>query len=111
MSLDVAECDASAIADEGIIAAFSARLIERVGMHQFGEPWIRRFGEVGTQAEGLTLIQPIQTSSLVVHFSELSRRLYLDLFSCKEFNADEVAALTVATFGGRVRCRSLRRRI
>ncbi len=103
LSADFAECDATAIADPELVAIYSKALVAGAGMRPYGESWIRRFGAPGSPAEGLTLIQPIETSSLVVHFSEEKTSLYLDLFSCKRFDADAVITLTTEYFRGKVR--------
>jgi len=102
LSADFERCDPDAIADPQLVAMYCKALVAGIGMRPYGDPWIRKFGTEGTHAEGLTLIQPIETSSLVVHFSDERRSLYLDLFSCKRFEPDEVIKFTSEYFRGQV---------
>jgi S-adenosylmethionine/arginine decarboxylase-like enzyme len=41
---------------------------------------------------GYSLVQLIETSSIVAHFSEGTNKVYLNVFSCKEFDPADAAA-------------------
>ena len=103
LMLDLHQCDVRRFGDPDEVREFAARLVELIDMRRFGDPWVQRFGAPGSTAEGLTLVQLIETSSLVVHFSEALRTLYLDLFSCKRFDPSEVADFTCRYFSGATR--------
>jgi len=53
-------------------------------MVPYGSPLIRHFGE-GDKL-GYTLVQLIETSSIVAHFCEETNDAYIDIFSCKPFD-------------------------
>jgi S-adenosylmethionine decarboxylase len=57
-------------------------------MKRYGDLQLTHFGETGL--EGWTLIQLITTSNITAHFMDESRNAYINIFSCKEFNSDEV---------------------
>jgi S-adenosylmethionine/arginine decarboxylase-like enzyme len=53
-------------------------------MVAYGEPQIVRFGSGNKQ--GYTLVQLIETSNICAHFVEENNSMYLDVFSCKDFD-------------------------
>ena len=57
-------------------------------MVAFGEPQVVMFGS--GNKKGYTLIQLIETSNIAAHFVEENNSMYLDVFSCKDFDADVV---------------------
>jgi S-adenosylmethionine/arginine decarboxylase-like enzyme len=57
-------------------------------MVPFGEPQIVMFGS--GNKKGYTLVQLIETSNITAHFVEETDDLYLDVFSCKEFEEKDV---------------------
>ena len=53
-------------------------------MVAFGPPRIVRFGSA--EAKGYTLVQLIETSCIMAHFSEDTGAVYFDCFSCRTFD-------------------------
>jgi S-adenosylmethionine/arginine decarboxylase-like enzyme len=58
-------------------------------MKAYGQPFLERFGP-NNKVLGYTLLQPIETSSITMHFVEETNDVYLDLFSCKVFENEVV---------------------
>ena len=77
-------CDAAALRSKSTIAEFSKVLVNEIDMIAFGPPRIVKFG-TGNK-KGYTLVQLISTSSIVAHCVEETNDIYLDVFSCKQFN-------------------------
>lgn len=67
---------------------FNKELVKRIDMKAFGEPHIVRFGE--DDKFGYTLLQLLSTSNLAAHFVEDTNDIYLDVFSCKDFDPKDV---------------------
>ena len=65
-------------------------------MVAYGQPMIQHFGE-GDKA-GFTLVQLIETSNITGHFCDESGDVYLDVFSCKEFNPKVVEEVVTHYF-------------
>ena len=86
--LNVAAACPKAIRCPVAIARFSNDLVRRIDMKAFGGPVIQHFGE-GNKA-GYTLVQLIETSNIMAHFVEETNDIYLDVFSCKPYEAQEV---------------------
>ncbi len=59
-------------------------------MTAYGDPQVVHFGEAGSDKEGFTLVQLIETSNICAHFCNATKEVYLDVFSCKEFNEQDV---------------------
>ena len=84
MSADCYACDLEKIKDRDQVAAFSKELVKEIDMVAYGVPQIVHFGE--GNKEGFTLIQLIETSIICAHFVNETGNVYLDVFSCKEFD-------------------------
>ena len=57
-------------------------------MVAYGEPQVVHFGS-GNKT-GYTLVQLIETSNICCHFVEENNSFYLDVFSCKPFEPQDV---------------------
>ncbi len=96
--LDLYECG-DQIASRQLIHDYVITLCERLGMKRFGEPLIEHFGYEKPETVGYSVVQLIETSAIVGHFSEFKHSAYLDIFSCKPFDPDEVAEFSRTWFG------------
>jgi S-adenosylmethionine/arginine decarboxylase-like enzyme len=90
--LDVQECQKGKASDPLYITKFIKELVVKIDMIAFGEPQLIHFAN-GTEKAGWTVIQLIETSSIVGHFLDRSGDLYLDIFSCKNFDESVVKTL------------------
>ena len=99
MLLDCAELDHNAITSHDTIYNFTKRLVNDIDMVAYGEPQIVNFGS-GNKA-GYTLVQLIETSNIVAHFvpddGMGGNAMYLDVFSCKEYD-DQIVIKLVKEF-------------
>jgi S-adenosylmethionine/arginine decarboxylase-like enzyme len=86
--LDAAGCSPKMIGCPKVITGFAKTLVKRIDMVAFGEPQVVMFGS--GNKKGYTLIQLIETSNIAAHFVEENNSMYLDVFSCKDFNAEVV---------------------
>jgi S-adenosylmethionine/arginine decarboxylase-like enzyme len=82
--IDASGCDHDAITSGDQIRAFCKELVRRIDMVAYGPPQVVMFGEGGKK--GYTLVQLIETSNITAHFVEETNDIYLDVFSCKEFD-------------------------
>lgn len=73
---------------QDFISDFLHQLAIAIDMQPFGQPIVERFGE-GIEI-GISGVQLIETSAITVHTNDMARDLYLDVFSCKDFEADDV---------------------
>lgn len=82
--LNLSRCNPKYIRCANNVGAFSDILVKRIDMKAFGRPQIVHFGEA--DKAGLTLVQLIETSNIMAHFSEDTNSAYIDVFSCKPYN-------------------------
>jgi S-adenosylmethionine/arginine decarboxylase-like enzyme len=86
--LDAAGCSPKMIRNEVVVASFAKSLVKRIDMVPYGEPQVVMFGS--GNKKGYTLVQLIETSNITAHFVEENNSMYLDVFSCKDFDPDVV---------------------
>jgi S-adenosylmethionine decarboxylase len=96
LMLNCAGCNKDAIRDPEVIYAFTKQLVKDIDMVAYGEPQIVKFGS-GDKA-GYTLVQLIETSNICAHFVDEDSTMYLDVFSCKEFDDNTVIKLVKQYF-------------
>ena len=106
-AIDLHLCRHERGADRETIARFVPAVIEESGMRAHGALHLERFGD--GELEGWSAMQFIETSSITIHADEFGNRCFVDVFSCKPFDADVAAAIAVMHFGGRPTVRVLRR--
>jgi len=106
-AIDLHACEFAPLADPENIAAFVRAVIDAIGMRSHGPLSLERFGD--GDLEGWSAMQFIETSSITVHADEVSGRCFVDVFSCRPFDAEVAAGVAVAHFGGRPALRVLRR--
>jgi S-adenosylmethionine decarboxylase len=106
-AIDLHGCDRSRLEDPETLRRFVVRLIAAIGMRAHGPLALDRFGD--GKLEGWSAMQAIETSSITVHADEVLARCFVDVFSCRRFDADVAAATAVAHFGGSCTLRVLHR--
>ena len=89
--VNAANCTSSTIRSRENIYKFTKHLVNRIDMVAYGEPQIIMFG-TGNK-KGYTLVQLIETSNITAHFVEETNDMYLDVFSCKDFDPHAVVGL------------------
>lgn len=106
-AIDLHGCERRLVEDAAKIRAFVPRVVDAIGMRAHGPLHLERFGD--GELEGWSAMQFIETSSITVHADEFACRCFVDVFSCRAFDPDTVAAVAVMHFGGRPRVRVLQR--
>ena len=107
MILDLHECNVDRF-NRKDITAFFAELCDRIEMEaadlHFWDDVDTLPGEKQTEPHlvGTSAIQFILTSNITIHTLDLLGRVYLNIFSCKDFDTTTVHSFCVEFFGGRV---------
>jgi S-adenosylmethionine/arginine decarboxylase-like enzyme len=99
LMLDCAGCDHDKITDGENITAFTKELVRRIDMVAFGEPIVAHFATHDPQKAGYSMMQLIETSNLAAHFVDRDCTMYLDVFSCKPYNNQDVIDVVKEYFG------------
>ena len=87
--IDARACDITKATDPQYIYNFTKDLVKLIDMKPFGEPQVVHF-DGGSGKAGWTVMQFIETSNITGHFLDNNGDLYLDVFSCKEYDIDTV---------------------
>jgi len=98
MSLDLAGCNKDKITSKDNIITFVKELVKAIDMKAYGEPQCVHFAEHDAGKAGYTLTQLIETSNICAHFVDATGECYLDIFSCKEFDAEVAAKVAMDYF-------------
>lgn len=97
--VDVYECQPERIRDAAMIRRYVDELVELIDMRKFGPCHVVNFGE-DERVAGFSMFQLIETSCISGHFANQSNTAYIDIFSCKPFDATVAASFTQQFFGG-----------
>lgn len=84
------------ILDITSITSFIIDLCDAINMVRYGDPFVARFGH-GIEV-GISAVQLIETSAITIHTNDGARELYLDVFSCKDYDAGIVSDMVTAYF-------------
>ena len=96
--LDLFECDPKIIRSKKKILEYSNKICNLIKMKKYGKPICERFGFGKDFTAGFSLVQLIESSLVSGHFSELWSKVYINIFSCKNFDDKKAAAFTEKFF-------------
>ena len=102
--LDLHGCDAKTFTRSSIKQFFTdlCELIdmERCDLHFWDDVGVAEAEQQeDPKTKGTSAVQFILTSTIVIHTLDLMKTVYVNIFSCKEFDTDEAAAFTAKWFG------------
>jgi len=66
------------------------------------EDELEEYEKAPSHLKGTSAVQFIKTSSIVLHSLDDLAKVFINVFSCKDFREEEVKVFTGAFFGGRV---------
>jgi S-adenosylmethionine/arginine decarboxylase-like enzyme len=89
-TVDLYQCNPDKIRSKKAVKEFVIALCDFIEMTRFGEPIIVDFGSK-PEIAGITLMQMIETSNITAHFANHTNNAYIDVFSCKDYDSDNVA--------------------
>lgn len=103
--MDLHECDVRF--SRGLISGYFEELCELIDMQpcdlHFWDDTEVPDAECQTdpKTKGISAVQFILTSSIVIHTLEIPKSAYVNIFSCKPFNSDAAASFTREWFGAK----------
>ena len=96
-NLDIYGCNQELIRDSEKIKQYVIELCDLIGMKRFGECQVVHFGKE-ERVEGYSMVQLIETSLIAGHFANLTNAAYIDIFSCKPYEPEQVARFSKEFF-------------
>ena len=100
VSLDIHGCNGK-IDNAEAVKNYVVELCELIKMKRYGPCLVERFGAPGTDLEGLSMFQFIETSCISGHFSPSTNSAYINVFSCADFDPDVVKKFTEKYYGAK----------
>lgn len=97
LCVDCYHCDPELIRSPEAVQQFVKELIALIDMRAYGPCHVVNFGEEERVA-GLSMFQFIETSCISGHFANQTNHAYLDIFTCKAFDADAAAQFCQSFF-------------
>lgn len=97
-AFDFKGADKKKISEPDIVKKFIKELCDEINMKMYGETWIEKFASHDHRLYGITVLQAIETSSITAHFAENIGEIYLDVFSCAEYDPQKVLEFTNGFF-------------
>jgi len=85
LMLDMHKCDISTFSKENLNRYF-VELCDLIAMKRHGEPMYWHDDSDIPHLKGVSAIQFIETSNVVVHALEILEAVYVNIFSCKKFD-------------------------
>jgi spermidine synthase len=90
--IDMAGCDQEIIKSEAKMKEFAAALCDVIKMKSYGDTIVEDFGHAKARTSGFTVVQLIETSSIVAHISNYWGYVCLNIFTCAKF--DPIAVIS-----------------
>ena len=94
--MNLYECNEK-IRNKKEIKTFIHKLCALIEMKKVGPTRVKKFGK--GDLKGYSAFQFIETSSITCHFDEIQNRAFIDVFSCKDFNAQKTTNFAKEFFG------------
>ena len=96
--LDVHGCDLKIMSSKTKLTEYVDKLCKLIKMKKYGKTLLEYFGIKKPQTKGYSLLQFVETSSITGHFSEYWRISYINIFSCKPYDAKKAQEFTKKFF-------------
>lgn len=96
-AIDMYDCDLALMQNADAIREFVKTLCDRIKMRRYGETQVVFFGDE-PRVQGFSMTQLIETSLISAHFADASRAIYLDVFSCAPYDAQDTAKFAAEYF-------------
>lgn len=104
--IDVGGCNVAKMNSKENIKQCITELVEKTNMKALGEPIFKYFEPtdeiIENKIDGYTVVQIISTSSIVMHFVNSENTIFIDFFSCKNFNEYEIENIILKYFDAKV---------
>lgn len=96
--IDLYKCEIDILSSKKRLQEYVNKLCKLIKMKKFGKTLIPYFGDNAVYTKGYSLVQLIETSSITGHFSDLWKTAYINIFSCRKYDADKATKFTKEFF-------------
>ena len=96
LNLDLYDCDLETMKSGKLIQKYVVDLCKYLKIRRFGPVILKHYGQ--SHLNGYSFMQLIEASSIIGHFCESYRTIYIDVFSCKKFDIKQIRDFTAKYF-------------
>lgn len=97
--IDLYGCDYGIISSTEKLREFASKLCDVIKMKPFGDPIIPDFGHAKSRTAGPSLVQLIETSAIVAHYSTHWGLVVINIFTCATLEAEEAVRFCIKFLG------------
>ena len=98
LTLDVSLCNKGKIIDQSYIYDILDKLPAELNMHKMSLPHVVKWLDPGAKVPGISGFVMIAESHISIHTFPEKDYVFMDVFSCKTFDAEKAARLLVKAF-------------
>lgn len=88
LTLDLNKCNVDKLSDYRFIFNLLNELPEKIGMTKITQPYVFPYNGLVPEDSGITGIVIIAESHISIHTFEQKSYVFIDLFSCKDFDVE-----------------------
>ncbi len=109
LALDIHDCDVSKFNRKDIEAYLVELCDDVIDMERAELQWWdyedepEEYAKAPAHLKGVSCVQFIMTSTIVIHSLEDLGKVFMDIFSCKDFDEVATAKFTADYFGGEIK--------
>ena len=98
LMLDGRNCDKKKLTDMRFVKKFLKELPPLIGMHVISKPLVMRYKDKWASTPGITGLIVLAESHVSVHTFPDNNYIFVDLFSCNEFDAEKARKHIIKQF-------------
>ena len=98
LTIDAANCNRKKLADQSLVYDILNHLPAKIGMTKMTLPHVVKWLDPGATIEGISGFVMIAESHISVHTFPEKDYVFVDIFSCKQFDVDKAVKLLVSAF-------------
>ncbi len=96
-AIDLHDCDPDLLKNAEAIKEYAAKVCALIDAKPWGPCHVQHFG-VNPDVAGYSMMQLVETSLVSGHFANKTNRIFLDIFSCKYYDAIKAAEFSKEFF-------------
>lgn len=101
LTLDLGGCDLEPLVNFEKLYDLIKEFPEKIGMHRLSEPQILKCTDVWAKTPGVTGIVILAESHMSFHTFPDARTIFIDIFSCRNFDTEATAKFLIKFFGSK----------
>ena len=98
LTLDLSECNQAKLSDLDFIFNLLSSLPDQIGMTKITQPYVFPYLGLVPEDKGVTGVVIIAESHISIHTFSDKNYIFIDVFSCKDFDVEETANIIIEAF-------------